>query len=81
MNLPSTLHIVDKDGGVGDVDSDPNEGDKEKGDEETEQDKARKKREEEFMGRLNSGALDAPKLEYQRPGKVYTLPVVRPKLL
>ncbi|KAI7825149.1 hypothetical protein BC939DRAFT_131206 [Gamsiella multidivaricata] len=50
-------------------------------DEKTEQEQAREQREQTFMAKLHSGALGLPKIEDQRPGKRFTLPVEKPKLL
>ncbi|KAF9998665.1 hypothetical protein BGZ65_005854 [Modicella reniformis] len=72
---PNTIHSSQS----GDVDS--NESSMNDQPQSSEQDEAREKRQERFMGLLHSGALGTPKIEHQRPGTVFTLPVVKPKLM
>lgn len=68
---------------VGDVDSESSghANEEKDADGKTEQDIAREQREARFMDQLNSGKLSKPKLQQYRPGKVFTLPVEKPKLM
>jgi hypothetical protein len=68
---------------VGDVDSESggHANEEKDADGKTEQDRAREEREAKFMDQVNSGRFAKPQLEQYRPGKVFTLPVEKPKLL